>query len=495
VAERGAPAAVGATWDGDAGKPMTTIVWFRNDLRLADNPALWHAAARGPVLPVFIWDDTDPRPPGGASRWWLHHSLQALRARLGSLIILRGDPLALLTDLATKTAADAVFWNRCYEPHAIARDKAIKTALKTTGHDVRSFNGALLHEPWDIATGSGGPYKVFSAYWRAARGHSVAPLLGIPDVRLAPLSGTGLELSDLDLLPRPIDWAADWSDIWTRGEVGARARFDAFVETGLIGYAEGRDRPERDHVSRLSPHLHFGEISPRDIWHRINALAVGGAVPGRDAEKLLSELGWREFSHHLLYHFPSLPERNWKSAFDVYPWRDSKTDLTAWQKGMTGYPMVDAGMRELWQTGYMHNRARMVAASFLVKHLRIDWRHGETWFWDTLVDADLANNVGGWQWVAGSGADAAPYFRIFNPVTQGKKFDPDGAYVRRWCPELSRLDTAHIHAPFEAPKAVLQAAGITLGATYPAPIVDHAKARKAALDGFQAVKMSAGAVR
>ena len=475
---------------------MTTLVWFRQDLRLSDNGALSWAAARGPVVPVYIDDagiGSDVRPLGGASRWWVHHSLTALQTALGGLVVLRGDPAQLLADLARRTGATAVAWNRCYEPYAIARDTSLKIGLTTDGLEVMSCNGALLHEPWDVETGSGGPFKVYSPFWRAAQRRPVAKTLSRPAFEVALPTGQHQGLAALGLLPKKPDWAAAWPGIWTPGEAGAKQRLEAFLASELDGYAEQRNRPDLPNVSRLSPHLHFGEISPRQIWGRVQAIVEERAGTRADGEKFLAEIGWREFATHLLYHFPTLPTRNWKPAFDAYPWDDNPAALQAWQRGLTGYPMVDAGMRELWATGYMHNRVRMIAASFLVKHLRIHWRQGEAWFWDTLVDADLANNAASWQWIAGSGADAAPYFRIFNPMEQGRRFDPDGIYVRRWCPELKRLPTAVLHAPFEAPREILAAAGVVLGTTYPHPIVGHAEARAAALAGYAAVK-SAGAM-
>ncbi|MCP5368300.1 MAG: deoxyribodipyrimidine photo-lyase [Hyphomicrobiales bacterium] len=472
---------------------MTTVVWLRRDLRRADNPALHAAAARGPVLPVFILDRADDhgvRAPGGAGRWWLHHSLRALGKDLGGLLLLRGDPARLLPDLAARAGAGAVHWNRLYEPGTIARDQAVKAALAGAGIAARSFNGALLHEPWEVATGGGGPYKVFTPFWKAALKRPVAEPLPAPILDLAPLPEPGEDLDDWGLLPRDPDWAAGWGDLWRPGEAGAAARLDDFLDGGAAGYGAGRDRPDQDHVSRLSAHLHWGEVSPRQVWTRARFLADAAPARRGDMDKFLAEVGWREFAHHLLYHFPDLPAENWRRAFDAYPWREDGIagDLRAWRRGRTGYPLVDAGMRELWATGYMHNRVRMVAASFLVKHLRIHWRHGESWFWDTLVDADLANNAAGWQWVAGSGADAAPYFRIFNPIAQGCRYDPRGAYVRRWCPELAALPDDAVHAPFAAPPAVLAAAGVALGETYPHPIVGHEAARAAALAGYAAVK-------
>ncbi len=467
---------------------MTTLVWFRNDLRVSDHPALAEAAKRGHVVPVFVFDITDPLAPGSASKWWLHHSLNALRESLGGLVLLRGDPRTVLPELASQTRADAIYWNRAYEPHAVARDTELKALFKDAGQDVRSFKGSVLHEPWELETGAGGPFKVYTPFWRAAQKRTVDAPLGKPVVDLAALDGLGDALEDWDLLPKNPNWASGWNDLWSPGEAGAQKRLEAFLDEGLKGYGTLRDRPDLPHVSRLSPHLHFGEISPRQIWAQTRFAADQDSALERDAGKFLSEVGWREFSNHLLFHFPTLPDKNWRPAFDAYAWRDDPGQLTAWQKGQTGYPIVDAGLRELWQTGTMHNRVRMVAASFLIKHLRIHWRAGEDWFWDTLLDADLANNAAGWQWVAGSGADASPYFRIFNPMTQGRKFDPDGAYVRRWCPELAELPTEYIHAPFEAPDSILALHGVVLGETYPHPLVDHAAARAAALKGYEAVK-------
>ncbi|WP_417667005.1 cryptochrome/photolyase family protein [Roseibium sp.] len=471
---------------------MTTIVWFREDLRLSDNPALFEAAERGDVLPVFVLENPDhcgeTHPLGGASQWWLHHSLESLEGALGGLLLRCGDARIAIPALVQETGASAVYWNRCYEPRAIERDTDIKADLKQRGVEVRSFKAGLLHEPWELETKSGGPFKVYSPFWRAAQQKTVDKPLPRPgELRLAPMPG-GESLSDLGLLPKKPNWAAGWDDIWQPGEQGAMARLKSFLGNDLKGYGELRNRPDLPNVSRLSPHLHFGEISPRQIHHETGLAEEEVDGLEKDAAKFISEIGWREFSYHLLYHFPTLPHTNFKPAFDAYPWRESADDLIAWQKGRTGYPIVDAGMRELWQTGYMHNRVRMIVASFLIKHLRLDWRHGEAWFRDTLVDADLANNSASWQWVAGSGADAAPYFRIFNPMSQGAKFDSEGTYVRKWVPELAALDTAFIHAPFDAPHAALEKVGVRLGDTYPKPIVEHFAARDAALAGYEAVK-------
>lgn len=466
---------------------MKTIVWFRQDLRTRDNSALAAAAARGEVVPVFILEEPDPSPwcPGGASRWWLHHSLKALKTGLGGLALFKGRARDVLPRIVKESGASAIYWNRCYEPDAIARDTDIKAALQAQGIEVKSFNGALLHEPWEIATGAGSPFKVYTPYWRASVAKGFASPSALPKCDVAVKKSWGESLNDLKLLPSRPNWAAGWEKYWTPGEEGAQARLEEFIDESLPDYDQQRDRPDLPRTSRLSPHLHWGEISPRQIVAR---LSFAEQKSGRGAGKFLSEVGWREFAYHLLYHFPTLPQENWRREFDAYPWRKSAKDLKAWQTGRTGYPLVDAGMRELWQTGWMHNRVRMIAASFLVKHLRIDWRDGERWFWDTLVDADLANNAAGWQWVAGSGADASPYFRIFNPIIQARKFDPQGDYIRRWCPELAKLPDAFVHAPFEAPDEVLAAAGIKLGKTYPQPIVEHAAARAAALAAYKDIR-------
>ncbi|MGN6572116.1 MAG: cryptochrome/photolyase family protein [Pseudolabrys sp.] len=465
---------------------MTTIVWFRQDLRIGDNPALAAAGKHGPVVPLYILDEEGRRPLGAASRWWLHHSLTALEENLGGLVLRRGDPAKALLEIAKTAGADRIVWNRCHEPDAIARDEAVVDALAARGIAVEGFNGNLLHEPTEVKTKTGGPFKVYTPFWRACRARQVAPpqRAAQPNVRIQGIVTD--TLASWKLLPTKPNWAAGWSKYWTPGEKGAHARLDAFVRSDLKDYATARDRMAGRNTSLLSPHLHFGEISPRQVFARI---AMAGDRPGisQAAAKFEAELGWREFCAHLLYHFPTIATDNWRTEFDKFPWQRSAAHLKAWQRGRTGYPMVDAGMRELWTTGWMHNRVRMIVASFLVKHLRMHWRDGEAWFWDTLVDADLANNAGNWQWVAGSGADASPYFRIFNPMIQGEKFDPDGAYVRRWCPELKNLPDKFIHAPFDAGADVLENAGIKLGRDYPKPVVDHAEAREAALAAYKKI--------
>lgn len=475
---------------------MTTLVWFRHDLRLADNPALHAAAARGKVLPVFVWDDvnTGGWPLGAASKWWLHHSLAVLEKALGGLLLRRGDPREILPELVQQTGATAVMWNRLYEPAAMQRDRDLKELLRAMEVEATSHKAGLLFEPWEVQTGSGGDYKVFTPFWKACmdKADTVGEPLPVPKLQLADMP-KGDTLAGWQLLPTKPNWAKGWDDIWQPGEHGAHARLHAFLHEGLYGYAHGRDLPAANHTSRLSPHLHWGEVSPRQVYAATRAAAAKQGQLAKDADKFLAELGWREFCHHVLYHAPTLPDENWRATFNAYPWEDNAAHLKAWQRGQTGYPLVDAGMRELWHTGTLHNRVRMVVASFLIKHLRTHWRQGEAWFWDTLLDADLANNAAGWQWVAGSGADGAPYFRIFNPTSQAAKFDPDGAYIHRWLPELAKLPPPHLFAPWEAPPEVLEKAAVQLGTTYPKPLVNHATARAAALEGYEKVKAAGDA--
>jgi deoxyribodipyrimidine photo-lyase len=474
------------------------IVWFRNDLRLADHPALHAAAAsKRPLVCVYLHSakSRTQRSPGAAARWWLHGSLQALEAALakhgGRLTILRGTPTDILTKFATAVNAAAIYWNRRYDAPGRALDAALETTFKKQGVTVSTFNGHLLHEPETIKNQSGKPFRVFTAYWRAAikLGPPAAPLAAPRKLhfhrlpRRLPFKLKPIPLARLALEPQKPDWAGGLRATWTPGESTAHTHLKRFLATTLSEYSTDRDRPDRRGTSRLSPYLAFGNISVRQIWHTAHASVLKVPAPGKQRQlaKFLAELGWREFNYQIFYHHPDLAERNFQSRFDPLRWRSDRRGLEAWQHGRTGYPIVDAGMRELWTTGWMHNRVRMVAASFLIKHLLIDWRTGEQWFWDTLVDADPANNAGNWQWVAGSGADAAPYFRIFNPILQGEKFDPDGDYVRRWVPELARLPSKVIHKPWTANAEQLATAGIRLGKTYPRPIVDHDKARHRAL--------------
>ena len=471
---------------------------MRQDLRLTDHPALREAALRGPVVPVHIDESAtgDPWAPGGAGRWWLHHSLADLDADLrkqGSRLILRkGEPLAALRALIRETGAGGVHWSRRYEPLAAARDAAIAAALGKEGIRVETFGAALLFEPESIRTRSGGPYQVFTPYWRACMAApDPLPPLAAPRALPAPAAWpVTLELRELDLQPR-IPWAEGLAETWRPGARGARDLLGDRIEDTLTGYAETRDIPGSEGTSRLSPHLHFGEIGIREVWAALNGRL---ASLGRDAKGRASllawqrQLIWREFAHHLLVHFPHTPDQPLRPKFAAFPWAEDARALQAWRTGRTGYPYVDAGMRQLWVTGWMHNRVRMAAASFLVKHLLLPWQLGAAWFWDTLVDADLAQNTMGWQWVAGCGADAAPYFRIFHPVTQGERFDADGGYIRRWVPELAGLAGKWIHRPWEAPPEALKAAGVALGETYPRPSVDHAAARARALAAYHSLR-------
>lgn len=470
--------------------PSPAIMWFRDDLRVADNPALRAAtAADRPVLCIYVFDDgnTASRPLGGAARWWLHGALEALSealaARGGRLDILRGAADEIVERLAVESGAQGVFWNRRYAAGDRETDSRVKAALKARGIAAESFNGALLREPWDVTTRAGGPFSVFTPFWRAVcdKGAPGAPLAAPQALTPCPLPRTlapaRVPLGELGLEPTKPDWAGGLRATWTRGENGARARLAAFLAEDFASYADGRDRPDRGNTSRLSPHLRFGEISPRQVWHAVDMHHAAHGDSTRSRDKFLAELGWREFSYHLLFHNPDLARRNFRAAFDGWPWREDARGLAAWQRGRTGFPIVDAGLRELWATGWMHNRVRMIAASFLTKHMLIDWRCGEAWFWDTLVDADHASNAASWQWVAGTGADAAPYFRIFNPVLQGEKFDPEGSYVRRWVPELAHLRGAAIHRPWQADAPL-----------YPAPILDLDAARRRALEAWQSLR-------
>ena len=473
----------------------TSIVWFRQDLRLADNPALQAAIERGAVVPVFIHapEEEAPWSPGGASLWWLHQSLNSLDValrELGSqLIIRRGPSLETLSKLATEAGATAVFWNRRYEPVVTARNTQIKAALRETGLEVESFNGALLHEPWTIQNQSGKPFQVFTPFWKhCLTKPDPAEPLPRPRKLIAPERWPkSLALDTLELEPK-IKWAEGMRAAWQPGELGAKAQMEKFLVAAFLSYSNDRNRPDLTGTSRLSPHLHFGEIGPRQIWHAVRRHAEANGLSTWRSSQFLTEVGWREFAHHLLHHFPHTPTEPLRADFKKFPWRQDAEFLAVWQKGKTGYPIVDAGMRELWTTGWMHNRVRMIVASFLVKDMLLSWTDGAAWFWDTLVDADLAQNTLGWQWSAGCGADAAPYFRVFNPVTQGEKFDPHGGYVRRWCPELAQLSDQWLHAPWNAPREILQRAGVVLGDTYPEPIVSHAIAREVALAAFAAMK-------
>lgn len=465
-----------------------SLVWIRNDLRLADNPALIAGLGSGrPVIPVYVLDDETPgvRPLGAASRWWLHHSLQSLDASLRALnsrlILRRGRAERVIAEVAAEYDASAVYWNRAYDPASCERDERVKSTLEARNVAAESLKANLLYEPWEVKTATGGSFKVFTAFWRACRGLR-SPGAGLPSPKNLPAPrqwGPSDAVADWKLLPTAPDWAGGLRASWTPGEAAATRRLSDFLDTALVDYRQARDLPALAATSRLSPHLAFGEISPRQIWNAATTRGQSAAT-----EKFLTELGWREFSYNLLFHNGDLSRRNFRPEFDSFPWIDEEEKLDAWRRGRTGYPIVDAGLRELWTTGWMHNRVRMIVASFLTKDLLIDWRAGERWFWDTLVDADVANNAMGWQWVAGSGADAAPYFRIFNPVLQGEKFDPHGDYVRRWVPELGSLPADLIHKPWLADKP-------PPAEIYPRRIVDHASARERALTAFRSLKQSA----
>jgi len=469
-----------------------TILWFRRDLRLANNLALENALATGaPIIPLYIREPNDPHAGanGAAQAWWLHHSLTALDAELrkrgNRLLLLTGDPCHLIDWLAREVGAQAVFWNRRYDGEGRQTDTEIKAELRRAGICAESSPGFLMHDPAELQTKQGKRYAVYTPFWRSFSA-SYQPPSQIPAPTSIPAIEHGIESEQLDhwrLLPANPDWAKRFADLWQPGEAGAGKCMAEFAGH-LSGYGEQRDFPAMPATSRLSPHLAFGEISPHAIWR-----AAAETKSSADSiERFRKEIVWREFSWHVYFHNPDMAEANLDRRFDRFEWSNAPDKLAAWQRGMTGYPIVDAGMRELWQTGTMHNRVRMIVASFLIKDLLIDWRDGERWFRDTLLDADRASNAFNWQWVAGCGADAAPFFRIFNPVRQGETFDANGGYVRRWCPELAKLPDRYIHRPYEAPKEVVDEAGIMLGQTYPRPIVDHAEARDTALAAFRATR-------
>ena len=469
----------------------TVIVWFRQDLRLHDNPALIAASKTNfSILPLYILDDENSGDwkMGAASRWWLYKSLISLNTDLdGNLCIAQGDAMCILKSIISQQSVVSVYWNRCYEPWRIKRDIRIKEGLKELGITAKSFNGSFLFEPPTTLKDDGTPYKVFTPFFKkGCLVKSPEP----PKPRAIPRSldyakYTCVNLDELKLIPN-IPWYKSIEVEWQPGEKGALQRLGEFLSHGIKNYIDGRNHPAQKDVSRLSPHLHFGEISPFKVWHDAKDIMMENSCVDQ-VQHFLRELGWREFSNNLLYHFTELPKNNLQVKFDAFPWRDDEQDLKRWQKGLTGYPIVDAGMRELWQTGYMHNRVRMIVGSFLVKNLLLHWHHGQAWFWNTLVDADLANNSASWQWIAGCGADAAPYFRVFNPVTQGKKFDKDGFYVRQYVPELSLLPDKFVHTPWLAPEDVLDSAKIEIGRNYPAPIVELKASRERALTAFKLI--------
>lgn len=469
-------------------KPLA-IYWFRQDLRLTDNPALHAVVQDYQILPIYILDDTNAKSNemGAASRLWLHHSLLDLQKNLDhKLSLYKGNPLTILQKIMARLPVKTIVWNRCYEPWRITRDKQIKSTLEKAGVNIKSFNGSLLWEPWQVNKTDGTPYRVFTPFYRkgcltAEPPRTILPTPATLDLRHDEASIT---LNELGLTPK-FAWDQHMLKCWAISESGAQSKLAEFIEHGLPYYKDGRDLPAKRYTSLLAPYLHFGQLSPNQVWH-----VVRQQGDDKNIDYFCSELGWREFSYHLLYHNPDLRTLNLQSKFDNFPWQENPDHLKAWQQGQTGIPMVDAGMRELWHTGYMHNRVRMIVSSFLVKNLRLHWHHGEQWFWDTLFDADHANNSASWQWVAGCGADAAPYFRIFNPVTQGQKFDSDGDYIRRWIPEIEHLPTKYLFSPWDAPETVLTAADITLGEDYPLPIVDLKASREAALAAFASLKQT-----
>ena len=465
------------------------IHWFRQDLRLNDNKSLFEASKHKNVLPIYILDDCNSKEfrIGSASRLWLHYSLKSLNKSLdGKLSVYSGNPEDILKDISNRYEVEAIYWNRCYEPWRIKRDSEIKANLKKREIEVDTFNSSLLWEPWSIKKDDGTPYKVFTPFYRKGCLNAEKPSSPISkpkDVSFL-FDQHQIGIDKLNLLPSK-GWGNKVKSFWNIGEEAAHKRFDQFIEEGLSSYKEGRNVPSKPYVSRLSPHIHFGEISSNQLWYSVRSIG-----DDKNIEHFCSELGWREFSYSQLFHNPELPKKNLQSKFDAFPWNEDESLLTAWKKGKTGIPMVDAGMRELWQTGYMHNRVRMIVGSFLVKNLRLHWHQGERWFWDTLFDADLANNSASWQWIAGCGADAAPYFRIFNPIMQGQKFDPNGEYVRQYVPEISSLPNKFLFNPWEASDEVLKKASIKLGSTYPLPVVDLKQSRESALLAFQSLKNS-----
>jgi len=474
-------------------KKKKVIHWFRQDLRLSDNPSLCAAVQSGEVLPIYILDDVNcgEHKMGEASRWWLHGSLKELNKSLkNGLELYTGNPEDVLDELVKKYHIEELHWNRCYEPWRIKRDKEIKNNFEKEGLKVKTFNGSLLWEPWEVLKNDGTPYKVFTPFYKRGCLSAPAPRTPLPSPNLESLisdPSNSVELEDMKLIP-DVPWYEGMESLWEPGEEGSEDKLERFMNQGLLNYKEGRNFPSKKNVSQLSPHLHFGEVSPNQVWYRAQFEESVSGIK-ESLHHFLSELGWREFSYSLLYHFPDLPEKNLQKRFDKFPWIKNKNFLDSWKKGLTGYPIVDAGMRELWQTGYMHNRVRMVVGSFLVKNLLLHWHEGESWFWDCLIDADLASNSASWQWIAGCGADAAPYFRIFNPITQGVKFDSEGEYTKKYLPELQDIPNKYLFNPWEAPKEVLEKANIILGQDYPFPIIDIRESREKALDAFATTKL------
>ncbi|WP_236870235.1 cryptochrome/photolyase family protein [Candidatus Bandiella numerosa] len=471
-------------------KEKTVIHWFKQDLRLHDNPSLYSSCKTGRIIPIYIFDTYNPKQYqiGGASSWWLHHSLISLQKSLsGNLCLFLGNPKDILLYLIDKYNVCSVHWNRCYASWKIERDSDIEKFLTSKGVEVKTYNASLLWEPWETLKQDGTPYKVFTPFYKSGcLLNGVSPRKPIPapvKIEFFFKDNEYNNIEKLNLLPN-LAWHKKLSKHWDIGEKNAISKLADFIESSLQNYKEGRNYPGENFASRLSPHIHFGEISPNFIWNKINSIESD-----ENTQHFFSELGWREFSYYLLYHFPFLPKKNLQKNFDKFPWEKNEKYLDCWQKGITGYPIVDAGMRQLWEEGYMHNRVRMIVGSFLVKNLLLHWHHGQRWFWDCLVDADLANNSAGWQWIAGCGADAAPYFRIFNPVTQGHKFDAQGKYTRKYVPELNNLPNKYLFSPWEAPNNILKEAGVVLGENYPYPIVNLQESRNLALEAYDKIKL------
>jgi deoxyribodipyrimidine photo-lyase len=463
------------------------IHWFRQDLRLTDNPALFEAVKEGKILPIYILDEENEEPykTGMASKVWLHYALKALNSSLDNkLLIFRGNATQIFKELILKFDIKSVYWNRCYEPWIIKRDTELKKQLEQQNILVRTFNGSLLWEPWESLKEDGQPYKVFTPYYKknSTNLKPRQPLNKPKNIDIEIINVDYPDISYLNLLPSH-NWHEPLLKLWDISEQGALDRVHNFIDNGLATYKTDRNFPAKNNTSGLSPYLHFGQISPNQIWYSVKFYELE-----IDIVNFCTELGWRDFSNNLLYYFPELTNKNLKSQFDKFPWKNNNILLDKWQKGQTGYPIIDAGMRELWQTGFMHNRVRMIVGSFLVKNLMIHWQEGERWFRDCLFDADAANNSAGWQWVAGSGADAAPFFRIFNPVTQGQRFDPEGTYIRKYVPELKNLPNEYLFSPWMAPKDILIKAGVQIGSNYPEPIVDIKSSRQEALDAYASIK-------
>ncbi|MDX1949077.1 MAG: deoxyribodipyrimidine photo-lyase [Rickettsiales bacterium] len=477
-----------------------SLVWFRQDLRITDNPALKNAIENSKFTSaIYILDDEKKqkiRALGGASKWWLHYALQDLSNNLKEnynidLIIRKGNPEEIIPEICAENNIEKLYYNRLYEPYYYKRDSEISDILSKQNIAVENFNSALLVEPWEVKNGSREFFKVYTHFYKACLKNFI-PRNSIkkpkPQNKKFQKDIFSESLESLNLTPKKPNWAKGFYDYWQVSEGAAENRLYNFLENLVENYDEKRNFPDVENTSKLSPYLHFGQISPHQILDACELFKQKNPNSINGINKFISEIYWREFSYNLMFNFPSLPEKNFRAEFDNFPWEDNLENLKKWQKGKTGYPIIDAGMRELWHTGWMHNRVRMIVGSLLTKHLLTHWKYGEEWFWDCLVDADLANNSASWQWVSGSGADAAPYFRIFNPVMQGEKFDAYGVYVRKWIPELKHLPNEFIHKPWLASPLILKAAGVELGKNYPEPIIPMEKGRNKALEAYQKMR-------